>query len=111
MFAHQAALALVGGQGMPVGSLYLQADTGLGKSHLSQAVGWSLLGASREQRILYITAEEFTNQMISSIKTGQTETFRSRFRKSCDAPNPGTRSSSFPARRRPRPSWVTPWTT
>ena len=37
LFAHQAAMALAGGQGMPLGSLYLQSDTGLGKSHLSQA--------------------------------------------------------------------------
>ena len=85
LFAHQAAMALAGGQGMPLGALYLQADTGLGKSHLSQAVGWSLLNGARQPRVLYLTAEEFTNQMISSIKTGQTETFRSRFRKSCDA--------------------------
>ena len=85
LFAHQAALALASGQGMPIGALYLQADTGLGKSHLSQAVGWSLLGASGAGRVLYLTAEEFTNQMISSIKTGQTESFRSRFRNGCDA--------------------------
>ncbi len=85
LFAHQAAQALAAGQGMPIGSLYLQADTGLGKSHLSQAVGWSLLNGPGSQRVLYLTAEEFTNQMISSIKTGQTDNFRNRFRKSCDA--------------------------
>ena len=85
MFAHQAAMALAGGQGMPLGSLYLQSDTGLGKSHLSQAVGWSLLQGRQDRKVLYLTAEEFTNQMISSIKTGQTDNFRSRFRKSCDA--------------------------
>lgn len=85
LFAHQAALALASGQGLPIGALYLQADTGLGKSHLSQAVGWSLLGGQGNKRVLYLTAEEFTNQMISSIKTGQTESFRSRFRNGCDA--------------------------
>ncbi len=85
LFAHQAALALAGGRGMPIGSLYLQSDTGLGKSHLSQAVGWSLLNGAGPRRVLYLTAEEFTNQMISSIKTGQTDTFRSCFRTGCDA--------------------------
>ena len=85
LFAHQAALALAAGQGMPLPTLYLQAETGLGKSHLSQAVGWSLSNGRSQGRVLYLTAEEFTNQMISSIKTGQTDTFRSRFRKRCDA--------------------------
>ncbi len=85
LFAHQAAMALAAGRGMPISSLYLQSDTGLGKSHLSQAVGWSLLDGPKQRRVLYLTAEEFTNQMIASIKTGQTDTFRNRFRKRCDA--------------------------
>ncbi|MBW1713437.1 MAG: hypothetical protein JRJ59_09855, partial [Deltaproteobacteria bacterium] len=43
IFAHQAAWALAKGEGMDLKALFLQADTGLGKSHLSQAVGLSLL--------------------------------------------------------------------
>ena len=83
-FAHQAAQALALGRGMPIRSLYLQAETGLGKSHLSQAVGLSLLGGATRARVLYLTAEEFTNQMISDLRAGRADSFKNRFRRCCD---------------------------
>ncbi len=84
-FAHQAACALASGQGMPMNTLYLQADTGLGKSHLSQAVGLNLIQCEPRKRILYLTAEEFTNQMVAAIRTKSADRFKDRFRRRCDA--------------------------
>ncbi len=85
VFAHQAAKELALGGGMAVGALYLAADTGLGKSHLSQAVGWSVFGRTPRYRVMYLTAEEFTNQMVSAIRGGRAAEFKNRFRRRCDA--------------------------
>lgn len=85
IFAHQAALALSQRQGLGQDALFIQADTGLGKSHLSQAVGLALAGGSPHPRVMYLSAEEFTNQMIAAIRSGQIESFKTRFRRSCEA--------------------------
>jgi len=82
-FAHQAAQALASGQGLGVRALYLQAETGLGKSHLSQAVGQRLLEENPGTTILYLTAEDFTNQMISAIRGKEVSGFKDRFRRRC----------------------------
>lgn len=85
VFARQAAMELASGQGMAVGSLFLTADTGLGKSHLSQAVGHQLLDFAPGSRVLYLSAEEFTNQMVSAIRTGKADEFKNKFRNRCDS--------------------------
>jgi len=65
-------------------SLLMLANTGLGKTHLSQAIGHKILEKNPSTRILYRTAEEFTNEMISSLRTNRIEEFKKRYRRCCD---------------------------
>lgn len=83
-FACAAAKALAGGSGLFSNSLFLMSSTGLGKSHLTQAVGHQVLGLRPESRVAYLTAEDFTNQMTAAIRGKRTQQFKDRFRASCD---------------------------
>ncbi len=83
-FACAAAKALAGGSGLFSNSLFLMSPTGLGKSHLTQAVGHQVMGLRPEARVAYLTAEEFTNQMTAAIRGKKTQQFKERFRCCCD---------------------------
>ncbi len=83
-FAFAAAKALAGGGGLYTNSLFLISGTGLGKSHLTQAVGHQVLGARPDTRVAYLTAEDFTNQMIAAIRGKRADQFKDRFRLGCD---------------------------
>ena len=62
--------------------LFLSSSSGLGKTHLMQAVGQGLFQASnlRSPRVEYLTAEEFVSRLFMSIKTGDTDRFKARYR-------------------------------
>jgi chromosomal replication initiator protein len=60
------------------------ANTGLGKTHLSQAVGHAVLTNNPNSRVYYMTAEDFANEMIHSLKTNRIEEFKNKYRKGCD---------------------------
>ena len=60
--------------------LFLYGGVGLGKTHLMHAVGNSVLDRSPIARVAYISSEEFTNQLVSSIQEGQMAAFRRRYR-------------------------------
>jgi chromosomal replication initiator protein len=64
--------------------IYLHSDAGLGKSHLTQAVGQKILENSADTRLCYLTANEFTTQVVRSIKNGQMDAFVRRYQKDCD---------------------------
>ena len=83
-FAYSASLSLAHGKRNGSNILYLLAKTGLGKSHLSQAVGHHIITHSQSKRVYYVTAEDFTNEMIHSIKTNTIDEFKERYRKKCD---------------------------
>jgi len=83
-FAFSAALAMASGKSSRCNSLYLLADTGLGKSHLSHAIGNHILLEKPGLRVLYVTAEEFTNEMVRSLKQRCMETFKEKYRNKCD---------------------------
>jgi len=83
-FAYSASKALAQGGNWSYNSLLMLANTGLGKSHLSQAIGHAILEHNPESRVLYVTAEDFTNDMISSFKNNTTEAFKNKYRRSCD---------------------------
>jgi len=83
-FAYSASKALAEGGAWNYHSLLMLANTGLGKSHLSQAVGNTILNHNPSSRIYYITAEDFTNEMIYSLKRGRIEAFKNKYRRSCD---------------------------
>ena len=82
--AFTAAKALARGQQLFSNTLFLVSATGLGKSHLTQAVGHELLRSRPGTRVAYLTAEDFTSQMISALRKKRIEAFKERFRRSCD---------------------------
>lgn len=83
-FAYAASMAMATSRQQYHQSLYLLADTGLGKSHLSHAVGNLFLQQKPDLRVQYVTAEQFANEMIFSLKHGSIEAFKNKFRKGCD---------------------------
>jgi len=83
-FAYSASRVMANGQNIYNNALYILADPGLGKSHLSQAVGNYLLKKKRDVRLCYLTAEDFANEMISALKSEKIEKFKEKYRKNCD---------------------------
>ncbi len=83
-YACAAARALAQGRNLFASSLYLVSPTGLGKSHLTQAVGHHVLGDDKGLRVTYLTAEDFANQMISALRKKSMDRFKDRFRRCCD---------------------------
>ncbi|MDY0360074.1 MAG: chromosomal replication initiator protein DnaA [Desulforegulaceae bacterium] len=84
-FAYSAALSLASPKRRtPYNSVFIQSDTGLGKSHLSQAVGHHILTDFPRESVYYVTAEDFTNEMVMSLKQDNITGFKERYRKSCD---------------------------
>ena len=83
-FAYSASKALATGDTWTYDSLFMLANTGLGKSHLSQSIGHALLEKDPNTRAYYITAEDFVNEMIFALKNNRIEEFKNRYRRSCD---------------------------
>ena len=83
-FAYSASLSLAQGKINGSSVLYLLAKTGLGKSHLSQAVGQHIMTNCLAKRVYYMTAEDFTNEMIYSIRNNKIDQFKIKYRTQCD---------------------------
>jgi len=83
-FAYSASLSLAHGKMNGSSILYLLAKTGLGKSHLSQAVGHHIITNRLSDKVYYVTAEDFTNEMIYAIRNNKIDRFKEKFRKKCD---------------------------
>jgi chromosomal replication initiator protein len=82
-FANAACLAVATNPGKTYNPLLIYSGVGLGKTHLLNAVGNFLIyhGNISSDRICYITAETFTNELINSIRYEKMDEFRNRFRK------------------------------
>jgi len=80
-FAHAAAKAVAESPGRAYNPLFLYGDTGLGKTHLMQAIGQEVLTRKPDSHCMFISSEDFTNQLIQSIADKSTHRFRNRFRK------------------------------
>ncbi|UCD58247.1 MAG: chromosomal replication initiator protein DnaA [Candidatus Hydrogenedentota bacterium] len=78
-FAHAAAKAVCETPAHAYNPLFIYGGAGLGKTHLMQAIGHEILAQSR-MRVLYITSEEFTNELISSIQQRSQLAFRGKYR-------------------------------
>lgn len=83
-FAYSAALSVASRQNIHQNSLFLLSETGLGKSHLSQAIGHHILSHFPNESVCYVTAEDFTNEMIRAFKNNDLEEFKRRYRDQCD---------------------------
>lgn len=83
--AHAMAQALSNLTSRPANVLFLCGATGLGKTHLSNAVGHRVLEQKPDARIVYVSAETFTNEYVASIQQRRMEDFRTKYRGECDA--------------------------
>ncbi|MEJ2040182.1 MAG: DnaA/Hda family protein, partial [Desulfosarcinaceae bacterium] len=83
-FAYSAALSLAVNRNAQQNALFLLSKTGMGKSHLSQAIGHQILSESPLQRVFYMTAEDFTNEMVSSYKSNSVGKFKEKYNRLCD---------------------------
>ncbi len=79
-FAHAAALAVSEAPGTAYNPLFLYGGVGLGKTHLMHAIGNEILKHNKNANVLYVTSEEFNNNLIYGIKEGKMENFRNKYR-------------------------------
>ncbi|GBC59071.1 chromosomal replication initiator protein DnaA [Desulfonema ishimotonii] len=83
-FAYSAALSLASQSDRNQSSLYLMSETGMGKSHLSQAIGHHILNHHPRDNVYYITAEDFTNEMVQAFRNDNIGKFKEKYRRQCD---------------------------
>ena len=83
-FAYSASNAMASSVSADYRTLLMLSATGLGKTHLAHAVGVSIQEHNPDTRVYYITAEDFANEMITSLKQNRIEEFKTRYRKTCD---------------------------
>lgn len=79
-FAQAAALAVAETQTRIYNPLFIYGGVGLGKTHLMQAIGHRLIAKKTSAKIIYASAERFTNEFIASIQSGNMAAFQARYR-------------------------------
>ena len=82
--AHAAAFASAGGGGPRYNPLFIAGGTGLGKTHLMHAIAHKVLEERPDARVIYVSAERFTNEFIEALQHHKMDEFRARYRTECD---------------------------
>jgi chromosomal replication initiator protein len=83
-FAYSASLSMASRKNGSQNALFLLSKTGLGKSHLTQAVGHHILSEHPSDRVYYMTAEDFSNEMVDAYQHGSINAFKEKYRNQCD---------------------------
>ncbi|PKM51089.1 MAG: chromosomal replication initiator protein DnaA [Firmicutes bacterium HGW-Firmicutes-7] len=78
--AHAASLAVADSPAEAYNPLFIYGGVGLGKTHLMHSIAHNILNESPHSKVLYVSSEKFTNELINSIKTGNNEDFRKKYR-------------------------------
>jgi chromosomal replication initiator protein len=82
--AYAAACASAGEGGPRYNPLFLCGGTGLGKTHLMHAIAHRVLEKKPDARVVYVSAERFTNEFIEALQHHKMDEFRARYRHGCD---------------------------
>ena len=78
--AHAASLAVAETPGEVYNPLFIYGGVGLGKTHLMQAIAHFIINNSPTLKVLYVTSETFTNELIDSVKNQKNSEFREKYR-------------------------------
>ena len=82
-FAQSASLAVAESPGETYNPLYIYGGPGLGKTHLMHSIGHFILDQNPDSKVIYVTSEQFTNEVIESIRNGNASSmtkFRDKYR-------------------------------
>ena len=78
--AHAASLAVAEAPAQAYNPLFLYGNSGLGKTHLMHSIAHFILDKKPDAKVLYVTSETFTNELINSIQNNKNEEFRNKYR-------------------------------
>ncbi len=79
--AHAAATAVAERPGISYNPLFFYGGVGVGKTHLMQAIGHSIMGQFPDSTLIYCTGEEFTNEIVRAIQNKKTGNFKDKYRR------------------------------
>jgi len=80
-FAHAACMAVASTKNPIYNPLFIHGGSGLGKTHLMQAIGQQLMQDNPRAKVVYLTCEKFINEFIDTVRKGSLERFRRKYRR------------------------------